>query len=426
MRGPSLLPMNSYNVIVIGAGPAGMMAALRAAELTDRVVLFEKNATLARKLGMTGKGRCNITNVLPLEEFLEKFGENGVFLRNAFAKFFTPELINFFASRGLGVKTERQGRVFPATDKATSVIDIFKRGLTKAGVEIQLSSPVKNVRSIDDSLKGVRLADGKEFFAKKIIVATGGLSYPQTGSTGDGFHIARGSGHCIEDISPGLVPLETEERWVKDLQGLTLKNIKITFTSGKKRIESGTGELMFTHFGVSGPLVLDLSGVVARMLKGPAPVGLRIDLKTGLSCGELDEKLVSELQGQGAMLLKNYLEGILPKRLVNTVLSISQAKGDKRCHQVTLAERKGIVEVLKRFPLTVKRPRPLSEAMVTHGGVSLKEIHPKTMESKKVKGLYFCGEVLDLAAASGGFNLQAAFSTGYVAGEAAALSLSKI
>lgn len=402
-----------------------MMAAIRAAEVLGcgGVAIFEKNASLARKLGLTGKGRCNLTNICPLEEFLEKFGKNGVFLRNVFSRFFVQDLISFFEVRGLKMKTERQGRVFPLTDRSSNIIEVLKKALVEAGVEIHLSSPLKTVEIAGAGMYRMTLANGKEIFSRKIIVATGGFSYPETGSTGDGFKIASEFKHTITELEPGLVPLEAEEHFVKELQGLTLKNIKIVFRTPTKKIESETGELLFTHFGVSGPLILDLSARVTGDLREKRKVKMFIDLKPALSVEQLDLKLRHEFQESGALKIKNYFTEILPKRLTDVFLKLTKIEGEKKCHQITSSERKKIIELLKEFPLTIKRTRPITEAMVTCGGVSLKEIDPKTMESRKSKGIYFCGEVLDLAAASGGFNLQAAFSTGYVAGEAAALSV---
>ena len=411
----------SMNIIVIGAGPAGMMAAIRAAECADGVALFEKNASAGRKLGLTGKGRCNLTNVASCDDFLDKFGREGQFLRDAIKKLSSERVMDFFESNGLKLKVERQGRVFPETDSSRSVIDILERVLKRRGVNMFFSSAVRNILVADGCVKGVRLADMKEIRAKKIILACGGASYPETGSTGDGFRMAHDLGHCITDIFAGLVPLETEEAFVKDLQGLTLKNISIVFELGKKKVASGVGELLFTHFGVSGPLVLDLSSKVVGLSKGK-PFKLFIDLKPGLSGNELEEKLEREFSQGGSLAIKNYLKELVPERLGNVVLSNAKIEPLKKCHQISAVERKSLVNILKRFHLVIKKPRPLSEAMVTCGGVSLKEVDPRTMESKIAKGMYLCGEVLDLSASSGGYNLQAAFSTGYMAGEAAGLS----
>ncbi len=414
--------MNKCNIAIIGGGPCGIMAAIAAARKAKGVCLFEKNASLARKLTITGKGRCNLTNDTSVDLMVEKFGANGRFLRNCFSRFFVPDLMSFFANRGCRLKTERQGRVFPASDSSGSVVDCLKKEMKDAGVDVRLSSQVRRIEPGDQGFK-IYFTGAEPATAQKIIIATGGASFPETGSTGDGFVFAKDLGHKVENIGPGLVPLETEEKFVKDIQGLTLKNIRLVFRSGLKSLESDMGELLFTHFGISGPLVLDMSAQVHKLLKGTTNVKAMIDLKPGLSAEQLDLKLRNEFQRSGSAKLKNYLTELLPKRLVDVFLIVSRIEGGKKCNQVASQERKRMVDALKNFTLTIKKTRPLSEAMVTCGGVSLKEVDPRTMESKKVKGVYFCGEVLDLAAASGGYNLQAAFSTGFVAGEAAALSL---
>lgn len=412
--------MDTYKVIVVGAGPAGMMAAIRAAQKTSGVLLIEKNASLGRKLGLTGKGRCNLTNACPLDEFMANFGKNGLFLRDAFKRFFVRELIYFFEKNGLKLKTERQERVFPQTDSSKSVVDVFKKVLHEERVEVVLSAAVKSVLTEGGRVQGVCLDSGEKIFADSVVLATGGLSYPQTGSTGDGFKMAERMGHRIESFSPGLVPLETREDFVPQLQGLTLKNISISFLCGKKTVRSSVGELLFTHFGISGPLVLDASAFIAGQLNRQEAVKISIDLKPGMTPDEIDAKLRRDLQQSGSAMIKNYLEDMLPKRLVPFFLVLASVDGPKKCHQIAALERRRIAETFKNFSLTVVRTRPLTEAMVTHGGVSLQEVNPKTMGSKIISGLYFCGEVLDLAASTGGFNLQAAFSTGYIAGESAA------
>jgi predicted Rossmann fold flavoprotein len=410
--------MAGYKIIVVGAGPAGMMAALRAAESVEDVALFEKNASLGRKLGLTGKGRCNLTNTCPFDEFLEKFNKEGQFLRDSFAKFFAPQLMRFFETNGLKLKAERQGRVFPVTDTSRSVIDVLKKVLTQRSVDIYVSAPVKSIRVENGHVKGVRLDNGEEASAEKVILATGGVSYPETGSSGDGLRIAQDLGHRIDALYPGLVPLETKDIFVKDLQGLTLKNIRVTFQSSRKKIVSAIGELLFTHFGVSGPLVLDTSVQVVKLLDS-GNCDMLIDLKPGMSLEELDAKFQREFQQQGSLVLKNYIKECAPQRFGAVFLAKAKIDPDKKCHQISAAERKKMVELFKSFPVGLKRARPISEAMVTSGGVSLKEVDPKTLASKKIEGLYFCGEILGLAGTSGGFNLQAAFSTGYLAGASA-------
>jgi len=399
-----------------------MMAALRACEIKPSCAwILERNTSLGRKLGLTGKGRCNLTNDASIEDFCGRFGRNGVFLRNVFSRFFASDLIAFFEARGLSMKTERQGRVFPSTDSSASVLSVLETALKTLSVEVRKGQRVKQIKRQEGSWL-VFLEDGQTLKAEKVIVATGGASYPQTGSTGDGLMFARELGHSVVPLSAGLVPLESGERFIRQLQGLTLKNIRVTFSSGSRSLETPVGELLFTHFGVSGPLVLDHSGLINEWLK-KAQVRLRVDLKPGLSEEQLGKKLQMELPAAASAKVCNYFKELLPQRLIDVVLEQADVDGQKKCHQVTQQERKRLVVRLKSFEFCVHKARPLEEAMVTCGGVSLKEINPKTMESRLAPGIYFCGEVLDLAASSGGFNLQAAFSTGYAAGEAAALSL---
>ncbi|QAT17322.1 hypothetical protein BU251_06050 [Candidatus Velamenicoccus archaeovorus] len=413
--------MDYHPIVIIGGGPAGIMAACRAADLkVPAVVLLERNASLARKLGLTGKGRCNLTNEAPVDEFCRRFGANGLFLRNAFGRFFSEDLTAFFEDRGLKLKKERQGRVFPTTDSSSSIIAVLSSELKKLSVDVRLGRHVRKV-GLDGGTKTVIFDDGSSLECRLLIIATGGASYPQTGSTGDGFTWAGDLGHTVVPLRAGLVPLETREGFVKDLQGLTLKNIRLIFSQGSCKLETPVGELLFTHFGVSGPLVLDHSvSVVAWLEKGG--VGVLLDLKPGLALGELDKKLQAELRAAANTGVGNYLKNLLPQRMVGVVAAQAAVDAGKKCHQVTVQERRRLAASLKGFSFTVHRARPIDEAMVTCGGVSLKEINPKTMESRLVPGLYFCGEVLDLAASSGGYNLQAAFSTGFVAGESAALN----
>lgn len=411
-----------------------MMAAIRASELLDsgEVILLEKNAELGRKLLLTGGGRCNITNIAQKDEFLAAFGKKGLFLRKAFELFPPYKLIRFFSENGLEMKTEDMGRVFPVTDSSKSVLGVMENILRKKGIRVYLNSPVKELIIENNKIRGFRLVkQGKneDITADAVIVAAGGLSYPQTGSTGDGYTMAQTVGHCIETLRPGLVPLNTVEEFVKELQGLVLKNVKISFYAGSKLIKSSSGELLFTHFGISGPLILDLSESVCSHFeknKFDPPrrtidrsVSAFIDLKPDLSEQDMDLQFRTEFQKAGALMMKNYLKNILSGRMIGVFLKICAIEEDKKCSQITSMERKKMIAMLKKFPLTIKNARPVSEAMVTCGGVSLKEIDSKTMASKIVKGLYFCGEVLDLSAKSGGFNLQAAFSTGYLAGQSA-------
>ena len=411
--------IKTYDIAVIGGGPAGTMAAIKARQLGKKVVLLERNESIGRKILITGKGRCNITNAADIDTFIEKFGKQGEFLRTAFHNFSSEDLIDFFQSLGLAIKTERQGRVFPVTDKAASVVDSLKRALSEAGAEVLYNSRVAEIVRCGGSFK-LLTEDGREINASKIVLATGGASYKITGSTGDGFNMAEKLGHKVMPLTPGLVPLTVKEAWVKELQGVALENIRITFAYGKKRLTSDVGELMFTHFGVSGPLVLDMSSRVMDILKEHKEVQILIDLKPGLREEQLESKLLHKFKVKGNVIMKNLMKDLLPQRLVERFLKLLHILEELKTNQITQGQRHAIVATLKAFPLTIKGSLPIEEAMVTGGGVSVKEINPRTMESKVVPGLYFAGELIEGSAASGGYNLQQAFSTGYLAGEKAA------
>lgn len=412
--------MKKYDIIIIGAGASGMMAAIRAGELNREVLLIEKNNKLGQKLLISGKGRCNFTNIQELDKFISNFSHTGVFLRSAFAKFFNTELIRFFEARGLKSKTERGGRVFPSDDQASSVLKVLKFYLQENKVKIIYNSPVVDIKVGKNGDFSVKLKDGNMLNSRKLILATGGLSYPLVGSTGDGFSFAKKLGHKIVDLRPGLVPLEVKEPWVKELQGLSLKNIRIKFICGKKSVESEIGEMLFTHFGVSGPLILELSSKIVDWLKeAKETIKLVIDLKPGLDEEQLDKRLIRDFENQGSKIYKNILAEILPGKLINVFVKISGIAQNKKANQITQEDRRKILRLLKDFSLTITKPRPIEEAIVTRGGVSTKEIDPQTMQSRLARGLYFCGEIIDVDAISGGYNLQAAFSTGYLAGESA-------
>lgn len=418
--------MHKFKIIIIGGGPAGMMAGIQAALTLGSgkdVAIFEANDALGKKLLLTGKGRCNITNACSLDVFLEKFNKNGQFLRGVFRSFFVSELIDFFQKHGLKMKHERQGRVFPETDSAKSVVDVLRKVLADKGVHLYFDSPVSRITIEEGRVKGVVLKDGLSVFSDSVIVAAGGASFPETGSDGNGARMAHDTGHKVEPLIPGLVPFQTVETFVKEVQGLVLKNVKVTFCVGSKKLETPIGEVLFTHFGISGPLVLDASVPLCRMASQGGIFKAAIDLKPALSAEQIDKKLQAEFQKHGAVQIKNYLKELLPKKMIDLFLKQLNIKGETVLSRVSAPERRRIVGELKALTLTIRKPLPLSCAMVTQGGVSLKEINPNTMESRKIKGLYFCGEVLDLAASSGGFNLQAAFSTGYVAGESAAKNM---
>jgi len=407
-----------YDIAVIGGGPAGSMAAICAGQLKKNVVLIERNNSLGKKILLSGRGRCNITNTAPVERFMEKFGEKGHFLKPAFYSFFNQDLIEFFESKGLKLKIERQGRIFPVTDMAHSIVEVLKGCLEENNVRIFYNIRLLNLERMA-GLFLLELEGNKRMKARKVVLATGGASYKITGSTGDGFRIAEKLGHTIVPLRPALVPLKTKELWVKDLQGLTLKNIRITFECGKKEIVSDIGELLFTHFGVSGPLVLDLSGQIVHFLEKHPEIGLLIDLKPGLRPEQLEKRLLTEFNTGGKTKIKNIMKSLLPHRLIPIFIGLSGIELQKRGNQISHKERQLIRDLLKALPLTIIGSLPLEEAMVTDGGISTKEINPRTMESKIVPGLYFAGEIIDGSAPSGGYNLQKAFSTGYLAGEKA-------
>ncbi|MDP3791675.1 MAG: NAD(P)/FAD-dependent oxidoreductase [Candidatus Omnitrophota bacterium] len=410
--------MAKYDIAVIGAGPAGMIAAIRAGQLNKRVVLLEKNDSVGRKILITGKGRCNLTNSGKQDIFIEKFGKTGQFLRTALSRFSNEDLMEFFKSRHLELKIERQGRVFPVTDSARSVTSVLVECLKENNVDIRYKARIEEIKK---DKEGFALVHGQSLdSAKKVILATGGASYRDTGSSGEGFQFAKKLGHTIIALRPGLVPLKVKEEWVKELQGLTLKNISIVFVAGKKKICSEVGELLLTHFGVSGPLILDLSGEIAHLLDEHKEMGLFIDLKPGIKTEEMEDKLLREFKEHGGKEVKNMLSGMLPLRLVPTIIKMASLNANKKVHQISKDERRALARVLKALPLTITGTLPIEEAMVTCGGVSTKEINPRTMESKIVPGLYFAGEVIEGGAPSGGYNLQQAFSTGYLAGESAA------
>ncbi len=408
-------------VIVIGAGPAGMMAAGMAATAGARVILTEKKSRVGSKLRITGKGRCNITAAVDQDSLIKGIPGNGKFLYSALHEFSNVDLIRFFNQRGLETKVERGNRVFPCSDQAQEVVDVLQHFVEQAGAEIKTSLTINRLVVEDGRIMGVDSSHGF-LAADAVIIATGGLSYPGTGSTGDGYRLAQACGHTLVEPRPGLVPLVAEESWIKDLQGLSLKNIAATaYTAGGKKINHDFGELLFTHFGVSGPIILSMSrDIGVYIYRHGEKVILTIDLKPALSEEKLDERLLRDLDKYSRKQFKNSLHDLLPNKLIPVFIALSGIDGDKPCHQISRGERHELIKRLKNFTLTVTGTRPIAEAIVTAGGVNVKEVDPRTMESKRVKGLYFAGEVLDVDGYTGGYNLQAAFSTGYVAGQNAA------
>lgn len=408
-------------IIVIGGGPAGLMAAGMAAQQGARVNLLEKKDRVGSKLRITGKGRCNITADVDMDSLIKGIPGNGRFLYSPFHEFSNVDLIKFFNKRGLQTKVERGNRVFPESDKAQDVVDLLADYARQSGVKIHTAASVQGIRLEHGQIRGVETNSGY-WPADAVIIATGGMSYPGTGSTGDGYRWARSVGHNIIDPRPGLVPLVAEESWIKDLQGLSLKNVAATaFTAEGKKINEDFGELLFTHFGLSGPIILSMSRDIGDyMYRRKQSVKIKLDLKPALSEEKLDERLLRDFDKYSRKLFKNSLNDLLPQKLIAVFINLSGIDPEKPCHQISRSERLEIVKLLKNFVLTITGTRPITEAIVTAGGINVKEVNPKTMESKLAKGLFFAGEVLDVDGYTGGYNLQAAFSTGYVAGKYAA------
>jgi predicted Rossmann fold flavoprotein len=410
----SFLPYNHgmKRVVIIGAGAAGLIAALTAAKRGCEVVALEKKHKPALKLGITGKGRGNLTNLCEVDTFIANVPSNGRFLRPALYAFPPQEAINFFAELGIETKVERGQRVFPVSDDALLVVRTLIEATRAAGAMLRTHATVAEIILHDGRATGVKLATGEEISASSVILATGGASYPSTGSTGDGYALARRIGHTVTEIRPSLVPLETKEAWPRDCQGLSLKNVELQAWHGAKSVYRELGEMLCTHFGVSGPLVLTAS----RHLVGVANARVTIDLKPGLSPEQLDARLQRELTAGGSKHLKNIMGTLLPVSLIPVVLGIAGLDPDLPCHAITKLQRRTLGETLKRLELHITRPRPIAEAIVTSGGVSTREINPGTMESKLVPGLFFAGEVIDVDGYTGGFNLHIAWATGRLAG----------
>jgi len=411
----------TYDLIVVGGGPAGILGAATAASKGLRVVLLEKNEKLGKKLFITGKGRCNVTNYGDIDDFLNNIQANKKFLYSALRSFTSQQLIALLELLGVKTKVERGNRVFPQTDKSSDVIRALQKHLELNKVEIRLNTGVKSVFTRENRVQGVTLNDGKSILADKVLIATGGMSYQQTGSTGDGYRMARQLGHSLVEPKPALVPLVTREPWVKDLQGLALKNVSVRAIVNNQVKAEQFGEMLFTHFGVSGPIILSISSCL-RPFK--APVKLAIDLKPALSDEQLDARLQRDFDKYSGKHLKNSLDDLLPQRIIPIVLAQSGLDIHKQVNQVSKKDRGLLVQALKNLGLTVTGTRPLNEAIVTGGGINVKEINPSTLESKIVKGLYFAGEVIDVDALTGGYNLQIAFSTGFLSGRSAAVDKS--
>ncbi len=423
-------------VVIIGGGPAGLIAAISAAQENNEVIVLEKMNEVGRKLLITGKGRCNITSNIPMEEFIRNIPGNGKFLYGAFNNFTNEDIISLLKEQGVNVKVERGQRIFPVTDRSIDVRDAIVKKVKKLDVKIIVNAKVQkiitkknnNENTINVS-KVEYLINGKKevLDCEKVILATGGKSYPRTGSTGDGYEIAKKLGHTVTKIVPSLVPLEAKGdsiRICKQLQGLSLKNVSVKFVDieKNKEIYNDFGEMIFTHFGLSGPTILSGSAHLLRYknleeLLQNNKIKILIDLKPALSNEKLDERILRDFLSEKNKLFKNSLDALLPKKMIDTVIEISNINPNKQVNEITKKERENLVNILKKFEITIKGFRPIEEAIVTAGGINIKEINPKTMESKLVKGLYFAGEIIDVDAYTGGFNLQIAYSTGYTAGK---------
>jgi len=415
---------NSFDIAVIGGGPAGMMAAGRAAELGVKVILIEKNETLGKKLLVTGKGRCNFThNEFDIRKFAEKFGRNGRFLYSALSVFGAREVIDFFESRGVKGKVEQGDRIFPEKGNAQDILNVFVKYLTEGKVNILFNSEVTGFKQEKGKISQVLLRDHK-ISTDKYILCTGGKSYPQTGSIGDGYQWAKQLGHTVITPVPALNPVKTSEEWVKELQGLSLKNVSLQLFQKNKKKDERFGEMLFTHFGVSGPIVMDMSKNIGELLKS-GPVKLILDLKPALNFKKLDRRIQRDFEKFKGRMFKNSLKGLLPLSMVPVIIKLSGIEPEKKVDYISREERNKLVHLLKELEITLTGLLGFKWSVVTSGGVALKYIDPNTMCSKKIKNLYFAGEILDLDGPSGGYNLQESWSTGYLAGKSAAKVLKK-
>lgn len=398
-------------VVVIGGGPSGIFSALFASE-KHKVILIDKNEKLGKKLFITGKGRCNITNAKDISEFFDYIPGNPEFLYSALYSFSNINAMKLFNDLNVKLKTERGDRVFPESDKSSDIINALEKALKSRNVEIRLNTEINKINASDGLIKSIETKDGDLIYGDYYIMCTGGLSYPQTGSTGDGYRFAKKLGHSVDTPFPSLVPIEVEEKWITELQGLSLKNISFKIVQNKKILYEDFGELLFTHFGVSGPVVLSGS----RYIHGKNGLAISIDLKPALNVLELDKRLQKDFAKYSNKDFKNSLNELLPQKLIPVIIKLSGIDEEKKVNIITKEERKKLLEIIKNLKFKVKGPRPIDEAIITAGGINVKEIDPSTMKSKIVNNLYFAGELIDIDGYTGGFNLQIAMSTGYLAG----------
>ena len=402
-------------VIIVGGGAAGMLASIIAAKNGCAVTLFEKNEKLGKKVYITGKGRCNVTNNCDPEELLQAVMSNPKFLYSAFYSFTSQDMMQLLEDAGVSLKTERGNRVFPVSDHSSDIIHGLEQLMKKYGVQIHLRSEVKNLLTENGIVTGIQLTDNKVYTADAVIVATGGLSYPTTGSTGDGYRFAVETGHTVTECMPSLVPLTTKEAYIPLMKGLSLRNVELTIKRGKKTVYQDFGEMMFTHFGITGPLVLSASARIGKFLQKGEELSAYLDLKPALSHEQLDDRILREFSSAQNKQFKNVIGVLFPSSLTPVIIELGPIPEDKVIHDISREERLAFGSLIKAFPFTITGLGGFSEAVITRGGVSVREIQPGTMESKKIKNLYFIGEVLDLDAVTGGYNLQIAWSTAYLA-----------
>ena len=402
-------------VIIVGGGAAGMLASIIAAKNGCAVTLFEKNEKLGKKVYITGKGRCNVTNNCDPEELLQAVMSNPKFLYSAFYSFTSQDMMQLLEDAGVSLKTERGNRVFPVSDHSSDIIHGLEQLMKQYGVQIHLRSEVKNLLTENGIVTGIQLTDNKVYTADAVIVATGGLSYPTTGSTGDGYRFAVETGHTVTECMPSLVPLTTKEAYIPLMKGLSLRNVELTIKRGKKTVYQNFGEMMFTHFGITGPLVLSASAKIGKFLHKGEELSAYLDLKPALSHEQLDDRILREFSSAQNKQFKNVIGVLFPSSLTPVIIGLGPIPEDKVIHDISREERLAFGSLIKAFPFTITGLGSFSEAVITRGGVSVREIQPGTMESKKIKNLYFIGEVLDLDAVTGGYNLQIAWSTAYLA-----------